>query len=156
MKSCILLPPRCFLNHEDVSISGKIFELLSTHTYDGEGKVAWLEHLHNFLSMIHEEDEFSDEQVGLLLVYTLRESPFHWVLSLPADTVHSFEHFCDFIEDMFYHFDPDHLDWKLLHQRRASHESVIDFWQCFRDLQFQAPKSKMKFTYLLGLVRLLS
>jgi len=58
--------------------------------YDGEGEVAWPEHLHNFLSMIHEEDEFSNEQACLLLAYTLRESPFHWVLSLPPDIVHSF------------------------------------------------------------------
>jgi len=62
MKSCTLLPPMCFSNHEDVSISGKLFDLLCTHTYDSEGEVAWPEHLHNFISMIHEEDEFSDEQ----------------------------------------------------------------------------------------------
>ena len=110
MESCILVPPRCFSNHEDVSISGKLFDLLSTHTYDGEGEVAWLENLHNFLSMIHEEDEFSDEQADLLLAYILRNSPFRWVLNLLADTVHSFEHCCDLIEDMFYHFDPYHLD----------------------------------------------
>ena len=102
--------PRCFSNHEDVSISGKIFDLLSTHMYDGDGKVAWPEHAPNFFSMIHEEDEFSNEHASLLLAYTLRESPFRWVLSLPVDTVHSFEHFCDLIEDTFYHFDPDHLD----------------------------------------------
>jgi len=78
--------------------------------YDGDGKVAWPEHAPNFFSMIHEEDEFSNEHASLLLAYTLRESPFRWVLSLPVDTVHSFEHFCDLIEDTFYHFDPDHLD----------------------------------------------
>ena len=102
------------MNQEDVSISGKIFNLFSTHRYDGEGEVAWPEHLHNFLSMIHEEDELSDEQVSLLLAYTLCESPFHWVLNLLADTMHSFEHLCDLIEDTFYYFDPDHHDQKLL------------------------------------------
>ena len=81
--------------------------------------------------MLYEEDEFTDEHARLLLAYTLRESPFHWVLSLPTDTIYSCEHFCDLIEDMFYHFDPDR---KLLQQWRAPHESVIDFWQCFRDL----------------------
>ena len=55
MECCILLPLRCFSNREDVSILGKIFNLFSTHKYDGEGEVTWLEHLHNFLSMIHEE-----------------------------------------------------------------------------------------------------
>ena len=63
------------MNREDVSISEKIFDLLSNHTYDGEGEVSWPEHLHNFVSMIQEEDEFFDEQVGLLLTYTLHESP---------------------------------------------------------------------------------
>jgi len=66
--------------------------------------------------MIHDEDELSDEQDDLLLAYTLHKSPFYWVLSISADTVHSFDHFCDLIEDTFYHFDPDHLDWKLLQQ----------------------------------------
>jgi len=84
--------------------------------------------------MIHEEDEFFYEQIGLLLACTLREYPFHWVLSLTANTMHSIEHFYDLIEDMFYHFDPNHLDQKLLQQWRALHESVIDFWQCFHDL----------------------
>ena len=40
MDSCTLLPQRCFSNREYVSISGNIFDLLSTHTYDGEGEVA--------------------------------------------------------------------------------------------------------------------
>ena len=92
----------------------EFFDLLSTYMYDGEGEVAWLEHLHNFISLIYEEDDFTDEQASLLLAFTLRESPFHWVLSLPADTVHSCEKFYDLIEDMFHNFDPDHLDWKLL------------------------------------------
>lgn len=110
MKSCTLLSPWCFSNREDVSISGKLFDLFSTHTYDGEGKVSWPEHLHIFISMIHEEDEFFYEHVSFLLAYTLHKSPFRQVLSLPTDTVHSFEHFCDLIEEAFYHFDLDHLD----------------------------------------------
>ena len=116
MESCILLPPRCFPNHEDVSILRKLFNLLSTHTHDGEGEVAWPEHLHNFLSMIYEEDEFTDQEYGLLLAYTLHKSPFCWVIILLDDTVHSCENLCDLIGDMFYHFDLDHLDRKLLQQ----------------------------------------
>ena len=76
MESCILLPPRFFSNSEDVSISRKLFNLLSTHTYDGEGEMAWPEYLHNFLSMINEEDEFTDEQANLMLAFTLHKSPF--------------------------------------------------------------------------------
>ena len=98
--------------------------------------------------MILEEDEFTDKQVDFMLAFTLCESPFRWVLSLLADTMHSFEHFCDLIEDTFYHFDPEHLDRKLLQQWKALRESVMDFWQRFRDLQFQAPRSEMKFSYL--------
>jgi len=137
--------PEVFSNHEDVSILGKLSNILSTHTYDGEGKLDWPRILHNFLSIIYEEDEFTNEQVGLLLAFTLRESPFHWVLSLLANTVHSCEHIYDLIEDMFHHFDPDHLDIKLLQQQRAPHEFIIDFWQRFCDLQFQAPTSQMMF-----------
>jgi len=81
---------------------------------DCEGKVAWLEYLHDFLSMLHEEDEFFDEHAGLLLAYTIHEFLFCWLLILPADSMHSFEHFCDLIEDMLYHFDSDHLNGKLL------------------------------------------
>lgn len=50
----------------------------------------------------------------MLLAYTLRESPFRWVLSLLVDTMHSFENFYDLIEDTFNHFDLDYLDQKLL------------------------------------------
>ena len=110
MKSCILLSTRCFLNREDVSTLGKIFNLFSTHTYDGEGKVANHEHLHNFISMIYEENKFTNEQESLLLAFALHESPFHWMLNLLAEIVHSFDHFYDLIQDMFYHFDLDHLD----------------------------------------------
>lgn len=106
MESCTLLPLRFFPNREDVSISGKLFDLLSTHTYDGEGEVALPEHLYNFNFMIYEEDEFSDEQASLMLAYTLHESLFCWVISLSADTVHPFEHFFDLLEGTFYHFDP--------------------------------------------------
>lgn len=82
METCTLLPSRCFSNPEDVSISSKLLNPFSTFTYDGEGEVAWSEHLNNFLSMIHKEDEFFDEQANLFLAYTLSKSPFLWVLSL--------------------------------------------------------------------------
>lgn len=62
--------------------------------------------------------------------------------------MHSFDHFYDIIEDTFYHFYLDHLDQNLLQQRRAPHESVIEFWQCFQNLQFQAMRSQMKLAYL--------
>ena len=64
--------------------------------------------------MIYEEDEYTEEQASLLLAHTLHESPFHWVPSLSANTVHSCEHFYDISEGTFYHFNPDHLDEKLL------------------------------------------
>lgn len=116
MDSCTLLPPRCFSNHEDVTITRGFFDHLSTYTYDGEREVVWPEFLHGFLSMLHEEDGCSDEQANFLLAYTLRESPHWWLCSLSADSVHSLEHLCDLIEDTFYHFDPDHLDQKMLQQ----------------------------------------
>ena len=74
------------MNLEDVSILVKLFDLLFTHMYDGEGEVAWPKHLYNFLFMIYEEDEFTNKHVSLLLTYTLHESPFRCVLNLPADT----------------------------------------------------------------------
>ena len=75
MDSCTLLPQRCFSNHEDVTITREFFEYFSTYMYDGEGEVAWPEYLHDFLSILHEEDGCSDKQAILLLAYTLRESP---------------------------------------------------------------------------------
>jgi len=109
--------------------------------YDGEGEVAWLEYLDAFLSMLHEEYGCSDEQANLLLAHTLRESPHRWLLGLPANNMHSLEKLCDIIEDTFYHFDIDIPDRKLLYQWKALHESVVDFWQRFHDLLFQAPRS---------------
>lgn len=110
--------------------------------------MAWPKKLYNSIFMIYEEDEYSNEQASLLLAYTLGKSPFCWVLSLPANTMHSFEHLCDLIEETFYNFDINYLDRNVLQQWSAPHESIIDFWQCFHDLQFQALKSQMKFSYL--------
>ena len=84
--------------------------------------------------MLHEEDGCFDEHASLLLAYKLSESPHRWLCSLPDNSMHSLEHFYDLIEDTLYHFDPKNLDQKLLQQQKASHESFIDFWQCFHDL----------------------
>jgi len=75
--------------------------------------------------MIHEEDEFSDEHASFLLAYTLHESPFRWLLSLPAENMHSFKHLCDVVEETFYHFDPDYLDRKLLQGRLRMNRLLI-------------------------------
>ena len=48
----------------------------------------------------------------------------------------------------FHHFDPKPLDQKMLQQWKALHELPMEFWECFHVLQFQAPKSQMKFPYL--------
>ena len=45
-------------------------------------------------------------------------------------------------------FDLDYLNQKQLQQWKVPHESIMDFWQCFRDLEFQALRSKIKFSYL--------
>jgi len=86
--------------------------------------------------MLDKEDVWSDKHASLLLAYTLHESQHRWLGSLMTNIVPSLEHFCDLIEDTFYHFDPEYLDQKLLQQWKASHESLMDFWQCFRDLKF--------------------
>jgi len=93
---------------------GIFFDLFSTHMYDGEGKVDWPKYLLDFLFMLHEEDGYSDEHASLFLAHTLCESPRWWMLSIPANRVHSLENFYDLIEDTFCHFDPDYLDRKLL------------------------------------------
>lgn len=80
-------------------------------------------------------------------IHTWRTSN-QWLCNLPVDNVHSLENLCDLIEDNFYHFYIKHIDQKLLQQQNTPHESPMDFWQCFRHLQFQAPKSQMKFPYL--------
>jgi len=110
--------------------------------YDGDGEVAWPEHLHNFPSMIHEEDEISDQHASFFPSYTLRESPFCWVLSLSVDTMHSFAQFCDLIEDTFYHFDLDHLDQKLLQQRRARMNPLLIFGSTFVTCSFELQGAK--------------
>ena len=48
---------------------------MSEFTYNGEGEVAWLEYLHNFLAVLEDADEFDEVEVNLLLSHTLSESP---------------------------------------------------------------------------------
>jgi len=104
--------------------------------------------IHDFLAILDEEDGFFDKQASLVLAHALRESPQRWCCSLPADNMHSLGHFYDLIKDNFHHFDPKYLEQKLLQQKKDLHELPMEFWQCFRDLHFQAPKIQMKFTYL--------
>jgi len=37
----------------------------------------------------------------------------------------------------------------MLQQQKDPHESLMEFWECFPLLSFQAPKSQMKFQYLM-------
>ena len=117
--------------------------------YDGEGEVAWPVLLYDFLSILDEDDGCFDKQTSMLLAYTLRKSPLHWLCILLVDSMLSLEHFYDLIEDTFHHFDPKPLDKKLLEQRKALQESPDDFWQRFLVLQFKALKSQMQFQYLI-------
>jgi len=132
--SCVPFQAPCYHRFPSGTFTQLSVDLLSTYTYDGEGEVPWPEFLHNFLSMLHEEDGCFDEQASLLLAYTLHESPHRWLCNLPTDSMHSLEHFCDLIEDTFYHFDLDHLHQDMLKQQKALHESPMDFWQRFYDL----------------------
>lgn len=84
----------------------------------------------------------------MLLSYTLHKSPHRWLCSLLADNMQSLECLCDLIKENFHHFYLDHLDQKMLQKLKAMHESTMDFWQHFHDLQFRAPKSQMKIFYL--------
>lgn len=77
----------------------------------------------------------------MMLAYTLQESPQHWCWSLPLDSMHSLEKLCNLIESSFHNFDPEPLDQKLLKQWKTLQQSPMDFWDCFRVLQFQASKS---------------
>ena len=110
--------------------------------FDGEGEVDWPQYLHEFISMLYEEDGCSDEHANLLLAHTLHESPCRWLLSLSADNVHSLKHFCDLIEDTLYHFDPDCLDRTLLQQWSAPHESVIIFGSAFMTCSFKLRRAR--------------
>lgn len=85
----------------------------------------------------------------MLLATTLCESPQRWCHNLPHNCVHSFNYFCDLIESIFHLFDPEALDQKMLKQWKALHEKPMCFWQHFHLLQFEAPKNKMKFQYLM-------
>jgi len=126
----------------------EFYDLLSEFTYDGEGKVAWPEHLHEFLAFLEDAEEFDEVEVNVLLSITLHECPQRWCPNLPHNCMHSFKNFNDLIKSVFHHFDPEPLDKKLLKQRKTSHESPMDFWQRFHVIQFEASKNQMKFQYL--------
>lgn len=98
--------------------------------YDGEVEVYWLVFLHDFLTVLHEEDGCSNKHASLLHAHKHHESQRRWCCSLLADSVHSLEHFYDLIEDTFHYFGLEHGNQKLLQQQK---ESPMDFWHCFHD-----------------------
>ena len=94
-------------------------------------------------------EDFNETDVCSLLTHTLRNHPSQWFGTLPHNFVHSFKQFSDLIKSGFRHFDPEVLDKKLLKQWKVSHESPMEFSECFRLFMFEAPKSQMKFQYLM-------
>jgi len=84
-----------------------------------------------------------------LLAHTLHDHPLRWCGTLPHNSVHSFKQFNNLIESIFHHFDPEVLDKKLLKQWKAPHKSPMEFLDHFHLFMFEAPKSQMKFQYLI-------
>lgn len=117
--------------------------------YDGEGKLAWPEHLNEFHVLMEGMEDFNETEVCSLLAHTLRDHPSQRCGTLPHKFVHSFKQFNDIIKYVFYHFDPEVLDKNLLKQRKALHESPMEFSECFCLFMFEAMKSQMKFQYLM-------
>jgi len=68
MDTIKLIPPQCFSHAKPLDITREFADLLSKFTYDGEGKVAWLEYLEDFYA----------EEASVLIAYTLCESPLRW------------------------------------------------------------------------------
>jgi len=81
----------------------------------------------------------------MLLAYTLSESRERWCRKQPQNSVHSFKHFSDLIEYVFYHFHLEALVKKILKQQKAPHELLMDFWKDFHLIMFEALKIQMKF-----------
>lgn len=148
MDSITLIPPWCLSHVKPLNITRAFFDILSEFTYDGEGEVSWSEYLAEFYVFLENANDFYAKEVRILLLYSLHESTQRWCCSIPPGSVHSLEQLCDLIGSTFHHFYLEPIDQKLLQQRKAPHESPMEFWECFRVLQFQAPKSQMKFPYL--------
>lgn len=108
--------------------------------YDGEGKVAWPEHLDDFHVLMEGMEDFNETKVCSLLAHTLRDHPLQWCGTLPHNSVHSFKQFSNLIEYVFHHFDSKVLDKKLFKQQKALHKSPVEFSKHFHLFMFEAPK----------------
>jgi len=84
-------------------------------------------------------------------LHTHRESPFHWVLSLRVETVHSFEYLCDLIQDTFYHFDPNHLTINSYNNRGLHMNQLLIFGSASVTCSFSS-KERDEICLSLGLV----
>ena len=127
MDHVTLIPLQCFSHVKPLNITREFSDLLFKFTYDGEGKVAWLEYLEDFYAFLNDADNFYVEEVSLLLSYTLRESQLRWCWSLPVGSVHSLKQFYDLIEYTFHHFDLEPLDQKMSKKWKTRQESPMEF-----------------------------
>lgn len=141
MDIIIVNPLHCLSNEPPFEIEREFFDELSELMYDGEGEVAWPKYLNDFHELMENVEGFNETEVCMLLAHTLREYPLLWYHMLPPNCMHSFKQFSDLIEFVFHIFYPKALDKKMLQQQNARHESLMEFWECFHLLSFQALKS---------------
>lgn len=127
MEFFIVHPPKCLSNIHIFDVEREFWDEFSKITYDGEGELAWPEHLDYFHVLMENTEGFNETKVYTLLAHTLRDYPFLWCSILPHNSLHSFKQFNDLIESIFHHFYFEALDKKMLKQWKAPHESLEDF-----------------------------
>jgi len=115
----IVNAPQCLSNGHPFEVKTEFFDDLSKLAYDGEGEVAWPEHLDDFYAFMENVEGFNEVEAYMLFAHTLCEYPLLWCRMLPPNCVHEFKQFSDLIEYVFHHFDPIEFDKKMLQQQKA-------------------------------------
>jgi len=108
-----ILTPTFFSHAHDFEVLEDFIADLSQIKYDSEGQAALLRHGVAFIGFCHRNEVPLDDISCGLFTYTLDGHADQWCHTLPATSIHSYDHMTDELICDFYHYDCKEINKKL-------------------------------------------
>lgn len=83
-----------------------------------------------------------------MFAFTLHGHPMMWCFTLHDAFSHSFDQLVGELTRAFYQYDHKALNKKIMELQIAPDESVMQFWERFRNLLYQIPEYEIDWVFL--------
>ena len=71
-----------------------------------------------------------------------------WCVTLPNASIHSYDQLIRELAHAFYQYDHKALNKKILELRKAPDESLLQFWECIHNLEFQFLEDEIDWKFI--------